>query len=342
MSKTIKRIIIGILFVGVVAGIGFYKYQTSRIYYNEGNVNGNTIGNLYGNGLFCQHGEKVYFANPMDQDSLYVMNPDESDVKKLADDRVYYLNADDHYLYYSRNDNQDHSQMAFLNVATNALCRLKQNGKDITILDDSVCDACALCGNTVYYLRYDEDFGTTLYTVGIDGEVRDQFMDSAVDPRCIYGDKLYYAGVVSDHNIRMLDLTNGSDSLIYPEGAWMPTIEGSYLYFMDLDNGERITRIPLGGGDKEVISSYGTSDYNIVGNAIYYQTIKAGTDGLYRIDLSSLNETMVMPGQFHSINCTSDYLYFRDFFSDTMYHMNLRTRKVEVFTPPIEVVEGRN
>ena len=34
--------------------------------YNEGYVNGNTAGNLYNNGLLCEYGDKIYFANPED------------------------------------------------------------------------------------------------------------------------------------------------------------------------------------------------------------------------------------------------------------------------------------
>ncbi len=341
MGKIIKRVVIGLIVVAIVGGIFIYKYYNSRTFYNEEAVNGNTAGNLYGNGLYCEYDGMVYFANPNDGDSLYVMNVDESDVTKLANDRIYYINSDAHYLYYSRNNNRDYSQMSFLNVNTNSLCRIDHDGSDIMILDDDICDVCALSKNTVYYLHYDTTDATTLYRVGIDGVTREQYQTSAVDPSCVIGEKLYYSGVVSDHSIRAINLTNNANSLVFYDNTWMPQVVNGYLYFMDLDDGERIYRVSLSGGEKEKISQYGTSDYNVdvAGNYIYYQSMKADTDGLYRIDLSSGEETLIQSGQFNSINVTSRYVYYIDYFSRGTYHTDVSTLQTSIFSPATQKLE---
>ncbi len=95
MKKRLPIIIIAVLVV-VFAGLGFYSHQKSKIKYNTSYVNGNTAGNLYNAGLFCEKNGTVYFANPDDDYRLYSMDTNGNHLKKLSYDRVMYINADDH------------------------------------------------------------------------------------------------------------------------------------------------------------------------------------------------------------------------------------------------------
>ncbi len=339
MKKVLMGVISVVLVVCVFGGLFFYKYQVTKTYYNEGDVNGNTIGNLYGNGLYCEKNGKVYFANPLDGNSLYVMNPDETEVTKLANDRIYFINADDHYLYYSRDNNVDNSQMGFLGVNTDSLCRITQDGKRTIILDDAICEECSLCGNTVYYLHFDSEEASTLYKVDIDGENKEQLNNTAIDPRCMVGPKLYYSGVVSDHSLRVINVKLDTNSFVSEESTWFPTVEGDYVYFMDLDDGDRINRMSISTREKTRISNFGISNYNLSGNYIYYQSKKGNPDGLYRIDLSSGEEVLMAEGEYNNINVTSKYVYFSDFFSGRTYHAKNGSLDYSIFSPAIEVTE---
>ena len=86
--KVLKRVIILLVVIGIVAGLGYYKYINTVTFYNEPGTNGNTIGNLYGSGLFCENNGVVYFANPNDFGRIYKMNPDESNIEIVANDCV--------------------------------------------------------------------------------------------------------------------------------------------------------------------------------------------------------------------------------------------------------------
>ena len=61
---------------------------------------GNTSGNLYNKGLFCEKDGYVYFANAYDGSALYSMRSDETDMKKLIPTEVTSINTDGNYLYY--------------------------------------------------------------------------------------------------------------------------------------------------------------------------------------------------------------------------------------------------
>ncbi len=337
--KIVKRLIVFLVFAAIVGGAGYYKYINTVTFFNESDTNGNTIGNLYGNGLFCEIDDTVYFANPNDYSRIYTMKPDESDIKILANDSVYFINADSHYLYYSRNANRDNSQMGFLGVNTDSLCRMTRKNKKVMIMDDAICNACSLAGNTIVYLRYDSEDATSLYSVKIDGTERQQLSKVSIDPRCTVGEKLYYAGVENDHNLHLMNIFSKDTAFASAENLWLPIIDKRTLYFIDLDNHKRVYRMPLGGGEKEGLTSYGAVAYNFSGNYLFYQSYKGNPDGMYMVDMTTGSEVLLAEGQYNNINITSRYVYFADYYSGATFHVPIGGTSLGTFDPPILSLE---
>lgn len=333
--KIVKRLVVLLVFLGIVGGTGYYKYINTVTFMNDTNTNGNTIGNLYGNGLFCEIDDTVYFANPNDYSRIYTMKSDESDIEILANDSVYFINADSHYLYYSRNANRDNSQMGFLGVNTDSLCRMNRRNKKVTILDDSICNACSLAGNTVLYFRYDSEDATSLYSVKIDGTERQQLSKTPIDPRGAVGDKLYYSGVTNDHNLHQMNIYTKDTAFVSSENLWLPILDRTTIYFIDLDDHHRVYRMPVGGGAKEGLTSYGAVCYNYTKNYLYYQSLKGNPDGMYMVDMKTGAETLLAEGQYNNINVTSKYVYFADYYSGTTYHVPIGGNSLGIFDPPI-------
>ena len=92
--KKIWKWLLFVLVILLAAGCVFLYRYINRIRYNDGYVNGNTAGNLYNEGYFCEKDGIVYFANPADNYCLYSMNPDGTNIKKLEDQSVSYINVD--------------------------------------------------------------------------------------------------------------------------------------------------------------------------------------------------------------------------------------------------------
>lgn len=200
MKKKISIIIAVIVVIALIAAAVIFHYLSNRTHFNEGYVNGNTAGNLYNGGLFCEYDGTVYFSNPSDGGKLYSMSPDGSNLAKLCDDTVSYINADEHYLYYVRNNpGATGAALSFLSVNTDSLCRIDREGGDdsVLILDSAPCLYASLYGNYIYYIRYDESEGSTLYKVKIDGSDCKQ-VDTAPDFTCsANGEYMYYNGTDS-------------------------------------------------------------------------------------------------------------------------------------------------
>ena len=72
MKKTLPLVIIAVL-AAIFVIIGIFDHQTNKIHYNTSYVNGNTAGNLYNAGLFCESNGTIFFSNPDDDYRLYSM-----------------------------------------------------------------------------------------------------------------------------------------------------------------------------------------------------------------------------------------------------------------------------
>ena len=103
-KKSILIIILILIAVGSCIGVNKYLH---KIKYNDTFVNGNSAGNLYNGGQFCESNGTIFFANPDDEHRLYSMSSSGGDLKKLCDDTVMYINADDNYVYYVRSNDSN-------------------------------------------------------------------------------------------------------------------------------------------------------------------------------------------------------------------------------------------
>ena len=69
--------------------LGVIHSFSTKTKFNETAVNGNTAGNLYNRGLFCEYDGVVYFANPEDNFTLYYMPVSGGVAEKLNDEKLW-------------------------------------------------------------------------------------------------------------------------------------------------------------------------------------------------------------------------------------------------------------
>ena len=109
-KKSSKKPVIGIFVVVLIIALFLlFKQMGNKVTLSAEGLIGNTAGNLYNGGLFCEYEGRIYFSNPDDDYALYSMKTDLSDLKKLYNDYARYINVDENYVYYTRMNNKDHS-----------------------------------------------------------------------------------------------------------------------------------------------------------------------------------------------------------------------------------------
>lgn len=314
MSKKGKKIILLILIIVVIAALYLISFLSHRVKTNDGNVVGNTAGNLYNQGLFCEFGDTVYFANAYDGYALYAMNSDETNVRKLKNSVSSYLNADENYIYCYQSGSSASSGMAMLGN-TRGLYRLTHDGKSFSCIDRTDTSMLLLFGNELYYENYNKETFSTLKRCGIDGSDKQSLSDYPLTAACVYNGQIYLNGTKNDHYLYTLNTATGNLNTVLEHNMWDPIVDGDYVYFMDLESGYYLCRYCFSTNTVEILTKDRVDFYNLYEDRIYYQT--AGkSPALKRMYTDGSNIEIVAEGAFSNLNITSNYVYFNEFNAD--------------------------
>jgi hypothetical protein len=324
LKKKIKSII-GLVILIIIIGVCLFSYFNSRkknvTIMNTSFVNGNTPGNLYNAGLFCESDNVIYFANPRDEFKLYKMNSDLTNPEKINDDSVMYINADKNYLYYVRNNTKSDNDYSFFSYNNNSLCRINKAkpGKAL-ILDQDPCIYASLLGNYIYYLHYDDENATSLYKVCIDGTNRTQVMPTYIFTCSALEEAFYYNNTEKNGDLYKFSTNTDTSTLFYNCNCYRPIVDkNSNIYYMDVDNNYSLVKTTSGGQPKTIIKDR-VDCYNVGSNIVVYQKNDPTQPGLFYKDLKKNEEpNEIKIGVFKNIHITSKYLFFTDYSSKEVY-----------------------
>lgn len=319
MKRTVTMIC-AVLFAALIIGVSLWRYLDSRTLYNESFVNGNSAGNLYNGGLFCESNGKIFFANPDDKNRLYSMDLSGENVKKLSNDTAMYINADSHYVYYvRRNGNQD-EEFSVFSFNTNSLCRIPRDGGKVVILDRDPCIYATLIGNYIYYLHYDNEEATRLYRIGIDGKDRTQLSSEYVFTCSALGQYFYYDGI-SDGNLYEYDTVSNTSHMVYECSCYKPIVTSdNNVYYMDPTQDLALVHTNTKFGNPITLTGDSVDLYNIYGSTIFYQRYGKEGSALCMIKNDGSEGRELFYGNYSSIHVTSYYLYFSDFRTKQVYY----------------------
>ncbi len=312
MRAKTRNIIIVIIIIVVLAALIAAVFLTGKIPSNDANLSGNTAGNLNNSGYFCESDGVVYFANAYDGYSLYSMNVDETNEPKLNDNPVSSINAGGNYLYYyMESGSTENGFTSVLKVA--GVYRSKKNGNGVTCLDQTNAIIMQLCGNSLYYQRYDSHTGTVLCRMQTDKSNQTTVADYAINPASYADGLIYFNGTQTDHALYTLNTANDQITKIWDSNLWNPVYEGGYVYYMDVANNYRLCRYAPSLNQVEVLTSDRIDYFNVCDGYIYYQKSSTTDPALKRMTLSGGNPEVVMNGVFENINITSEYVYFNEY-----------------------------
>lgn len=323
-------IIIALLLV--VGLIIFFHFFHKVTLYDDENTTGNTSGNLLNGGLFCENGNTIYFANPYDQNMLYSMNSDLGNVRKVSDDNVSYLNIAGKYMFYTkRNDKKQIDSDTFMALSCTGLYRANLNGDNVTHLYKDPTQVARLLGNYVYYQHYDAKKGLLLYRAKIDGSEDKMLLEDSCAPYAASDGMLYFTGSTKDHSIHSISTDGSNDTIIQNGNYTALSMQGDYLYFMDMADNYSLKRIPVSGGEPETLISDRLATYNVseTGNTVYCQIDNGTNNGLYEYDITSGSLNLLASGDYNYLHLTNEYLFYEAFDQSKLYILDLASNQSE-------------
>jgi hypothetical protein len=318
-SKSKVILIIGIiLIILLLAGASILYHFKTRVPTNPDGTVGNTSGNVYNGGLFCESDGYVYFSNPYDSDSLYRMRPNETEVTSFVASAMKSLNADSKYIYCYRDGTGSGTGLGYL-FAMSGIYRIsKSDPSDAKCLDRISGEYVLLANNDVYYTC--DDGGLTLKKVSTDGKNIETVLDLDIMPVSVQNSTFYYINNEDNLYLMSYDLKTKTSRRVLQEDIYMPIIEGDTVYGIDIHDDYSLVAVSLLDGSKVKLDGDRTDMINVADDYIYYQT-SGDTPQLKRIRRDGTDMAVVADGAYNNINTTSQYVYFTKYNETTpVYH----------------------
>lgn len=316
-SKT-KKIIIGccIAAAALVIIISSIINRRANITDNPEDLVGNTAGNLYNGGLFCEDDEGyVYFANAYDNDTLYRMHPDETDLKKLSHTQVKSLNVDKNHIYYYQGGSSGGEGLGFLISTTGVFSINKHNTKSISCIERVLGDYIVLAGNNLYYTSLGEE--NILRKYDLKAQKSETLLDISVLPASVENSTFYYINNKDNLHLMSLNLKTGVSKQALPDDIYMPIVDHNTVFGIDVHDNYALIKVDLISGQKTTLDNSERVDMlNVSDNYIYYQT-SGSSPRLKRILRDGSGMEIVADGVYRDISLTSEYAYFTSFSATT-------------------------
>lgn len=325
MLKTIRRIFTTLVVLTILVLAYLYYYSNSHTYLNKEEEIGNSAGNIYNGGLFCEQDGKIYFSNDKADGALGVMNSDCTGYKKLSDNKAVFINADENYIYYiNANDTKENNKAGSLMFNNSGVFRINQNGSEFKVISDKPSSYLILKGNNIFFQRYDVDAGFNLYEYKIDGTMEHQLKKDAVIPAAVIGTSLYYTGSSNDQNIHTIGLDSFTTHTALQGSYYNPIYMGNYIYYLNPADNKKIYRVNQDGSQPEKLVNSSCSTYNITnsGKFLYYIVANTKKKGIYRQDLKTKKVELVLAGDLKQINVTDNYVFFKDLNNTNTYRID--------------------
>lgn len=321
----------------VIILLGVYLYFSQRISMNPEGTVGNTAGNLNNSGLFCEYDGRVYFSNAYDGGSLYVMNPDESGMKRLNTLKVRNILAGGDYLYYFQTGSSSDSGPGQLR-GMKSFDRCKLNGSGASTLTQDTVVTGQLVNNYLYLMTAPNS-GPVFYKLKIDRTDKVVLADYNINPACAENGVIYYNGTVRDHYLYALNTDTDVADELWRGNIWYPVLQGDYIYYLDVANDYRLCRYSLSLNVIEALTNDRVDCFNVGGGFIYYQknggaksAAQPGAAQLKCMRTDGSDVRVIAEGNYTNINMTSQYVYFQTFGDDTvMYHSAIGSNFYESF-----------
>ncbi len=319
MTDTAKKIIGIFVLIAFIAIAVFYSvYNTTSVKVPTGTV-GAAAGNLNNHGLFNESDGKVYFSNVYDEGALYVMNPDQSDIKKVYNLNVKYINACADFLFFYGDTIPKSTGLGSV-VSKPGMYMVKKNGSRLKSLTKETSQNMLLVDNNIYYQHYTKTEGTTFHKLDLKTGESTELLNYMINPSSYNGGLIYFNGMYDDHHLYTYNIATGEVTDVWGGDIWNPIYQDGYIYYMDVLNNYRLCRYSLSENVIEILTKDRIDTFNIYNGIIFYSKSSATNPKLMRMLADGSGMETIAEGVYSDINITSTYTYFKDFNNEYAYY----------------------
>ncbi len=208
---------------------------------------------------FTVQGGRIYFSNKYDNGTLYRINIDGSDKRKLNDDCSSRFCVSGDQIYYE--NSSDGSKLYSITIDGND--RRKLSDDKLVSIFWNVYDG------RIYYSNHND--ADCLYSIKADGSDRKKLSDDSPLYMNVYGDRIFYYGSKGNKGIYSLK-TNGSEKIkLSDDEPFRIVVVGDWIYYPNTKDSYKLYAMRTNGSDRHKVSDDYAPNMSVVNNRIYYQ-----------------------------------------------------------------------
>ena len=251
-------------------------------------------------------GEKLYYTNSYDNGTLYSMNIDGSDNRKLNNDWTSWLHVSGNRIYYQ------YGMGGMIYV-------MNSDGSGQQKLNDDDSGNINVTGDRIYYSNTDDDF--TLYSMNTDGSDRKKLNDDTPLYMNVVGDRIYYSGELNGSKGICSVKTDGTDRIkLTDDEPYLMTVADGWIYYNNENDDNKLYAIRTDGTDRHKLNDDYALSINVVGDLIYY---KNGNEGkIYSINTDGSNRKLLSDDNAEWLVASDGRIYYT-ITGANIYSMNL-------------------
>ncbi len=315
MLKLLKWVLVALLTATAIFVFGTYYYSKNHVSFNKESEIGNSNGNIYNGGLFCQQDTTIYFTNDYDDGALYSMNSLCENMNKISVDKAVYINSDDRYIYYVKADSLlENSSKANMRYNNGGVYRMNNNGTFLKNITSNPASNLILFGNYLYYQQYYVPDGMSLARTKLDATDNRILTHSSAIPYTVQDGTFYYYPL-NKPQIKGILLDSFTTHVKYKASYQYPIAFGDYIYYINPSDKNYIYRMKKDGTDPTKLISESCATYNITntGKYLYYQVGNGKSNRISRLNLETMKKETVAKGSYRNIFVTDYYVFFNNY-----------------------------
>jgi hypothetical protein len=261
-------------------------------------------------------GEKIYYANSYDNGTLYSMNTNGSDNRKLINDWTPWFYVSDDRIYYQ--DGNDGMKIYVMNT----------DGSNLHKLNDDASESINVIGDKIYYSNTDDGFA--LYSMNTDGSDNKKLNDDNPLYMNVVGDRIYYSGDFSGIKGIYSVNTDGTDRIkLTDDSPYLLIVANGWVYYNNEADGYKLYAIRTDGSDRHKLNDDYALSINVVDDLIYY--INENEEKIYSINADGGDRKLLSDDNVDWLIASDSRIYYK-ITGAKLYSMNIDGSDKQILT----------
>lgn len=320
-----KKFLMGLIILIVIVVLGVLEWSNGVIsnHLPFGYKMGNTVGNIVNCGYSVAKDNYIYYVAPsenMQNTNIYKVKKGTSDFEVIFQGSydIRALNIVGNKIYFISISNEQTDDEDGID---NKICKINLDGSDFTVINDNefaydYYDMYAI-NNQIYYVGTDEN----VYQMDLNGGNRKLVAQTntgflAMNSNYIIYNKENEEG--SDYITYIRKLKGTEETPINGSRIFTPMFHENDIYY--INQNQVLAKIPIDGGEEEVVLDDTIYNMNLVNDSIYYLNYKDEENQDYTVAIYKLS---TQGGEPEIMKDLSNYTSFLNVVEDYVYYMDM-------------------